>query len=261
MRALTLPPHWRLGHLLIFSPFLPSLFLLFLSLLPGVMILTGVNNVEAFAIGTTFGVGFEYTVGAGVIVATGCPFNEYNGILMFVRAHDFFFISFFPVYSPVLPPFSLRPLMLIPLPFNPRSLSSRRLCLVRSPSWVRASTSEQATLMPSTYLKLARTARYGDTQGEERGTEGRKVVLKGLCFSSYLTYTCLFILPLFFHRAATSLLALGTGPLQALFSSNSSPSPPCLCWASTSPMTVRTGRRGRKGRNRDAFLRFVCLVR
>jgi hypothetical protein len=26
-------------------------------------------------------------------------------------------------------------------------------------------------------------------------------------------------------------------------------------------MTVRTGRRGRKGRNRDAFLRFVCLVR
>ena len=43
------------------------------------------NNVEAFALGATFGVGFEYTVGAGALISTGCPFNEYNGIYYFVR--------------------------------------------------------------------------------------------------------------------------------------------------------------------------------
>jgi len=52
----------------------------------GVMILTGVNNVEAFALGSTFGVGFEYTIGAGVAVFTGSPFNEYNGLYFFVRS-------------------------------------------------------------------------------------------------------------------------------------------------------------------------------
>lgn len=52
--------------------------------------MTGVNNLEAFALGTTFGVGFEYTVGAGALISTGCPFNEYNGILMFVRAYAIF---------------------------------------------------------------------------------------------------------------------------------------------------------------------------
>ncbi len=62
------------------------------------MILTGVNNLEAFALGTTFGVGFEYTVGAGVLISTGCPFNEYNGILMFVRAYAIF-LNFTPVLS------------------------------------------------------------------------------------------------------------------------------------------------------------------
>ena len=130
--CMTLLPHWRLRRSLIFSPLPPSLLLLFLPLFPGAMILTGVNNVEAFAIGAVFGVGFEYTVGAGVLVATGCPFNEYNGILMFVRAYDFSSISFFPVHSPVpLPPLSLRPLMLIILPFTPRSLSSHRLRSVR----------------------------------------------------------------------------------------------------------------------------------
>ncbi|KAM3567397.1 hypothetical protein VYU27_010457, partial [Nannochloropsis oceanica] len=54
-----------------------------LNVLGGAMILTGVNNMEAFALGATFGVGFEYTVGAGVLIQTGCPFNEYNGLLMF----------------------------------------------------------------------------------------------------------------------------------------------------------------------------------
>lgn len=51
----------------------------------GVMVLTGVNNVEAFALGSTFGVGFEYTIGAGVAIFTGSPFNEYNGLYFFVR--------------------------------------------------------------------------------------------------------------------------------------------------------------------------------
>ena len=48
------------------------------------MILTGVANTEAFALGATFGVGFEYSVGGGVLVSTGSPFNEFNGLFYFV---------------------------------------------------------------------------------------------------------------------------------------------------------------------------------
>ena len=53
--------------------------------LTGVEILTGVANIEVFALGSAFGVGFEYTVGSGVAIHTGSPFNEYNGLYYFVR--------------------------------------------------------------------------------------------------------------------------------------------------------------------------------
>jgi hypothetical protein len=46
--------------------------------------MTGVNNVEAFALGAVYGVGFEYTVGGGVAIFTGTVFDEYNGLFFFV---------------------------------------------------------------------------------------------------------------------------------------------------------------------------------
>jgi len=52
----------------------------------GVLVVTGMNNVEAFALGAVYGVGFEYTVGSGVAIFTGTVFDEYNGLLFFVRS-------------------------------------------------------------------------------------------------------------------------------------------------------------------------------
>ena len=47
--------------------------------------MTGVGNNEMFALGSEFGVGMEYTVGAGVVVATGSTMIEYNGNFAMVR--------------------------------------------------------------------------------------------------------------------------------------------------------------------------------
>jgi len=43
------------------------------------MVLTGLANTEVFASGVEFGIGMEYTVGAGVIVSTGSTMFEYKG--------------------------------------------------------------------------------------------------------------------------------------------------------------------------------------
>lgn len=131
---------------------------------PGAMILTGVNNMEAFALGATFGVGFEYTVGAGVLIQTGCPFNEYNGLLMFVRAGDVFLCIPGPLtsFSFAFPILLLQPLTLMPVSLTHRIFFSRRLCLVKPLSWDRASTSEQATPVPNICPKQVRTVRYGN---------------------------------------------------------------------------------------------------
>lgn len=72
------------------------------------MVLTGVNNVEAFALGSTFGVGFEYTIGAGVAIMTGCPFNEYNGLYFFVRSPSLWPLPTF------IPPFTRSPALTLP---------------------------------------------------------------------------------------------------------------------------------------------------
>lgn len=42
-----------------------------LTVLAGVSILTGIGNVEAFAIGMSIGIGMEYTVGLGAVMHTG----------------------------------------------------------------------------------------------------------------------------------------------------------------------------------------------
>jgi len=50
-----------------------------------VQVLTGVANEEIFALAVEYGVGMEYTVGAGVVVHVGASMAEYNGIFFTVR--------------------------------------------------------------------------------------------------------------------------------------------------------------------------------
>lgn len=54
---------------------------------------TGVSNVEAFPIGSVYGIGFEYAIGSGVVVTTGSSMNEFNSIYFYASLGEVMFVG------------------------------------------------------------------------------------------------------------------------------------------------------------------------